>query len=164
MEVAPPELCPPADGCLVQIAESASLNFSPSHSAVGVPQPHGIATTSGSCRIQKSCTPLSSQGRLCLEGSLVPWQGASCTACQNSTLLAAGSIFHLERPCGLCPCGSGCWGAAGGLAGPRWSARTFPAMGQYHGAFTGSCRNLCAGSAKGKKSFTDCMRISEFIH
>lgn len=91
-------------------------------------------------------------------------QGASCTACRNSTLLATGSIFHLEWPGGLCPCGGGCWGAVGGLAEPRGLVRTFSAMGQYREAFTGGCRNSCAGSAKGKKSFTNCIHVSEFIH
>lgn len=69
------------------------------------------------------------------------WQISLFTACQNSTLRAAGSIFHLQRPRGLCLRGGGCWGAAGGLAEPRGSARTSSAVGQYHEALTHGCGN-----------------------
>jgi len=104
-EVALPELHPPADGllwrCLVQIAESAPLSFYP------LALSHGCTTAPRHCHHQwelphsEELHPavLPRAGRLRSGGSPVPWHGASCPACCNSTLLAAGSIFHLEQPC-----------------------------------------------------------------
>ena len=131
------------------------LVFTPSHWAMGAPRPHGIATTSGSCRIQKSCTPLSSRGQGGCVQEAPPCLGMELRARRAATvlfLLLVASFTWNSRA------------AAGGPAELRGSARTFSTVGQYHGAFTGGCGNSCAGSAKGEKSFTNCMRISEFIH
>lgn len=82
----------------------------------------------------------------------------------ETALCAAGTILHPQPPRGPCPCSGRCWGAVGGLAELSRSVWTFSAMGQYHEAFAGGCRNPCASSAKGKKSFTNCTHICEFIH
>lgn len=159
MGVAPAELCPQPVGCSgaawFRLLKQQHWIFSPLPSAMG------FTTAPQHCHHQRELPPSEEPHPTFL---------LRAAAFRGLTGVLARTFIHGTPEL----CSSCCWqqrwpvpmqqrmlGSSAGLAEPRGLAQILSAMG--HVAFTGGCRNWSARSTKGKKSFRNCVHISEFI-